>query len=128
MGYSHSYLDPKNACIESLATYPTDGEISLAAGDAWDEAINLLALLGIQANDLSTSTTAGPTDAFPPPLNSDEADPAEHSDETGAITLQCLIHVQETASWETVDSETKEEMHMLTCAAITLEIEERRAL
>ena len=27
MGYSHSHLDPEDTCIESLASYPTDGEI-----------------------------------------------------------------------------------------------------
>jgi hypothetical protein len=57
MGYSHSYLDPENASIESLASYPTNGEIALTAGEAWEEAVALLGLLGIQADDLSSSPT-----------------------------------------------------------------------
>ena len=129
MGYSHSHLDPEDTCIESLASYPTDGEIALAVGEAWDEAVTLLGLLGIQADDISTPPTTSATDVPSPASNPDESDSGKHSDEeTEAVTLQHMINVQQTPGWKAVDSEIQDEMHMLTCAAIALEIEERRLL
>ena len=129
MGYSHSHLDPEGACIESLASYPTDGEIALAVGEAWDEAINLWGLLGIQADDISTPSATSATDMPPPASNPDESDSGEHPDEeTEAVALQSLINVQRTPDWESVDPKIQDKMHTLTCAAIALEIEERRSL
>jgi hypothetical protein len=129
MGYSHSHLDPEDARIESLATYPTDGEIALAVGEAWDEAVTLLGLLGIQADDIPTSPTNSATDTSSPAPNPDEPDSVEHPDEeTEAGALQNLISVQQTPGWRAVDSETQDQMDTLTCAAIALEIEERRSL
>ena len=129
MGYSHSHLDPENARIESLAMYPTDGEIALAVDEAWNEAVTLLGLLGIQADDISISPTTGPMDTSSPPPNPNEVDPVNHPDEeTEAVTLQHLIGIQQATGWEVVDSEIQDRMHMLTCASIALEIEERRAL
>ena len=62
MGYSHTYLDPEEACLKSLAVFPTDGEIEIASGQAWEEAITLLSFLGIQANNIppSSAPTSGP--------------------------------------------------------------------
>ena len=129
MGYSHSHLDPENARIESLATYPTDGEIALAVGEAWEEAITLLGLLGIQADDISTSPATVPTDISTSYPDSEETDVTEYPDQdTEAIVLQRLINVQQTPGWKAVDSEIQDKMHTLTCATIALEIEERRSL
>ena len=133
MGYSHSYLDPENASIKSLASYPTDGEITLVVGEAWEEAVSLLGLLGIQADDLSGSPVTSPPDlSLSPTLpTSDEADPTNRDldEKAGStVTLQRLIGVQQTPAWEAVDSPTQDQMHMLTCAAIALDIEERRSL
>lgn len=125
MGYSHSYLDPENARIESLATYPTDGKILLVVGEAWDEAVTLLALLGIQADDLPVLSPTNPINT-PPYPDPNEIDPVKHGAET--TTLQNLIGVQQTTDWEVVDSKVWNRMHMLTCAAIALDIEERREL
>ena len=128
MGYSHSYLHPEDACIESLATYPSDGEIVLAVGKAWDEAVALFGLLGIQVDDISpppaTNLAILPTQAPIP----DESDLAEDSYETEAAALQHMIGVQQTPSWASVDTEIQDRMHMLTCAAIALDVEERKTL
>ena len=129
MGYSHSHLDPENASIESLAMYPTDGEIALVVVEAWDEAVTLLGLLGIQADDIPVSPLNSTTDVSPSALGPDESESAEHpGEETEAATIQQLINVQQTPDWKAVDSETQDKMHMLTCAAVSLEIEERRML
>ena len=128
MGYSHSHLDPKNAHIKLLATYPTDGEIALTVGEVWDEAVSLLGLLGIQADDISTSPASTTTDVAPPALNN-ELDLDKHpTKETDAAALQHLINIQQTPGWEAVDSKAQERMHMLTCTAMALEVEERRSL
>ena len=131
MGYSHSYLDPENASIESLASFPNDGEIALATSEAWEEAVTLLGLLGICADDLSGSPATTPASKSPSLSNPDRADLAnknQDESETKTMAIQHLISVQQTAGWEAVDSPTKDRMHMLTCATIALEIEEQRAL
>lgn len=131
MGYSHSYLDSENACIKSLASYPTDGEIALAVGESWEEAVSLLGLLGIQVDDLSNSSTADPTGRPPTPPNPDEADEVNEENEdqeNSAIVLQRLASIQQSVGWRAVDPEDKEKVHMLTFAALSLEIEERRKL
>ena len=127
MGYSHSYLDPEDANTESLASFPTDGEIVLAVDEAWDEAVALLGLLGIQLDDLPKTPATHPADPLPPPLDNDMEEESP-SKEAEATTLQCMISVQQGAGWERNDTRTKNEMHMMTCATITLEIEERRRL
>ena len=82
-----------------------------------------------QAGDLPVSSTAGPTDAPPLPSDPDEVDLAGHpDDELEGVALQHLIGVQQDAGWEKVNPEIQNHMHMLTCAAIALDIEERRAL
>ena len=123
MGYSHSHLDPENARIESLASYPTDGEIAIAVNESWEEAVTLLGLLGIQADDIS-GAPADSSDASP---NPDDVEPAAN-DESDAATLQHLLSIQRTTGWEAVGSEAQDGMHMLTCGAIALEIEKRRKL
>jgi hypothetical protein len=131
MGYSHSYLDPENARIESLASFPTDGEVVLAVGEAWEEATSLLGLLGVPTDYLPGSSTTNVVDATPIPPHADHVDSAsgvDPAEESGAITIQHLSTFQQSADWETVDSHLKEEMHMLTCAAVALEIEERKTL
>ena len=131
MGYSHSYLDSENACVESLASYPTDGEIALTVGEAWDEAVALLGLLGIEAEDISKKPDSSSTElssASPDPDEADLVDEENSDGKTESIDLQHLISIQQTSGWEAVDSETKDKMHMLTCAVIALDIEERRNL
>ena len=128
MGYSHSYLHPENARIESLATYPSDGEIVLAVGEAWDEAVALFGLLGIQVDDISPPPATSPADSPTQAPIPNESDLAEDSYETEAAALQRMIGVQQTPGWASVDTEIQDRMHMLTCAAIALDVEERRTL
>ena len=131
MGYSHLYLDPENARIESLVSFPTDGEVALTVGEAWEEATTLLGLLGVPTDHLSGLSTADAVDRIPAPPHVDCADSAGgvDSDEgSEAVTIQHLIAFQQSAGWETLDSDLKDEMHMLTCAAVALDIEERRSL
>ena len=136
MGYSHSYLDPEAACLKSLAVFPTDGEIEIAAGQAWEEAITLLGFLGIQADDIppSPSHTPGTTDAGTSTagVDSEQADADQDLDgdheETTAAALQRMIGQQELPCWSTVDPEFQNKMHALTCAAMALDIEEQEML
>ena len=103
--------------------------IVLAVGEAWDEAVTLLGLLGIQVDDISAPPATSTTDVPFPASNPNGSDSGEHSDkETEAVALQYLINIQQNPGWKAVDSEIQDEMHTLTCAAIALEIEERRSL
>lgn len=135
MGYSHSYLDPEAACLKSLAVFPTDGEIEIAAGQAWEEAIILLGFLGIQADDIppQSNPTSSPVDASASAadVNEERMHDQELDDdygETTAAALQRLIGQQELPGWSTVDPEIQDKMHALTCAAMALDIEEQETL
>jgi hypothetical protein len=46
-GYSHTYFDAQGLNVPTLATFPSDDEIDVAAEEAAEEAKSLLALLGI---------------------------------------------------------------------------------
>ena len=132
MGYSHSYLDPETAEFKPLAVFPTDEEIETAAGEAWEEAIALLELLGIQNTDITHSQPATSTNSGDPTQNA--SDPDETSDEeddekeTEAEVLQHLIDIQQSPGWDDVDEETRNKMHTLTCAATALDIEDQEEL
>lgn len=128
MGYSHSCLDPEKARIESFASYPTDGEIAPAVGEAWGEAVTLLRLLGIQAEDLPKSSTVDSADSpsIPPtPIGTDPVDEEDADKWNGGVNLQRPIIIQQSSGRKAMDSEAKDKMHMLTCAAIALDIDER---
>ena len=132
MGYSHSYLDPESTQLRCLAMFPTDDEIEAAATEAWEEAIALLDLLGIQHADIvdhrptARSSVSNPApDLSNPDESSDEGD---EQTETDAGTLQYLIDIQRSPGWGAVDEETQSRMHTLTCAAIALDIGDQEAL
>jgi hypothetical protein len=135
MGYSHAYLDPEAACLKSLAVFPTDSEIEIASGQAWEEAITLLGFLGIQADDIppssdpapSPGTVTTPTEDVDSEQTHDQGLDDDH-EETTAAALQRMIGQQELPSWSTVDPEIRDKMHALTCAAMALDIEEQEML
>ena len=135
MGYSHAYLDPEAACLKSLAVFPTDHEIEIASGQAWEEAITLFAFLGIQADDIppqlaptsnpaNNATTTKPVDLEP----THDQDSVDDTAETSAAALCRMIGHQELPCWSTVDPEVRDKMHALTCAAMALDIDEQEML
>jgi len=127
MGYSHAYLDPEAACLRSLAMFPTDNEIEIIVGQAWEEAVTLLGFLGIQAADLSPENTAAPPTGGDPEQTQDQDLDNDH-EETAAAALQDMIGQQELPNWSTVEPEIQDKVHALTCAAMALDIEEREML
>lgn len=133
-GYSHSYLDPETARIESLAVFPSDDEIGALVGQAWDEAIALLSLVGIESDDINPALDSkGSGDPAHTPDVSQESDNEHndqgvHEDESDAAQLQRLVEVQGTEDWRTVDGPLQEKMHVLTCAAMALDIYDMEAL
>lgn len=46
-GYSHTYNDNRGIDLTDLATFPSDGEITRAAKEGYEEAQSLFALLGV---------------------------------------------------------------------------------
>jgi hypothetical protein len=130
MGYSHAYLDPEGASLGSLAAFPSDREIEIASGQAWEEAVTLLDYLGIQADDITPSPDPMPTNAAAG--NEDMEEMPEDSDheeeETTAAALQRMIGFQQLPSWNSVDLELRDKMHALTCAAMALDVEDQENL
>ena len=103
----------------------------MVAGEAWEEAIALLDLLGIQHTDITSPKTATggshnpPCDTLDPNETSDEED---NTMETEAAVLQYLVDIQRSSEWDAVDKETQDVMHTLTCAATALDIEDQEGL
>ena len=137
MGYSHSYLDPEAACLRSLAMFPSDHEIEIASGQAWEEAVTLFNLLGIQADDIppSPDPTSTPGDASTTvgngdkqEVHGDEQDLEDDNEETTAAAVQRMIGLQELPNWNTVEPQLQDKMHALTCAAMALDVEDQEKL
>lgn len=136
MGYSHAYLDSEAACLKSLAVFPSDREIKVTSGQAWEEAVILLDFLGIQADDIpaSSNPTSNPGDTGPSTTGNGnmeethEQESGEDNEETTAAALQRMIGLQQLPSWCTVDSELQGRMHALTCAAMALDVEDQEEL
>ena len=136
MGYSHAYLDSEAACLKSLATFPSDHQIEVASGRAWEEAVTLLGFLGIQVDDIPPSL--GPTSSTPGNANrttgrdtteeKDEEASDDDKEETEAGAIQRMIGLQGLPSWNTVGAELQGKMHALTCAAMALNVEEQEML
>ena len=133
-GYSHAYLDSEAVCLKSLAVFPSNHEIEVTSGQAWEEAVTLLEFLGIQVDDLpiSSDSTSTPRDANTT-SNSDteeshEQDLDKDDVETTTAALQRLIGLQELPSWNTVNTKLQSKMHSLTCAAMAFDVEDQETL
>lgn len=132
-GYSHSFLDPETAQLESLAIFPPDREIEMAAHQAWDDAVALLSLVGVECDDINVQgsgpqvTTTSVSSTSEPDLQ-DENEIDIGREESEAVRLTRLISVQRSKGWETVDECYQEKMHVLTCAAMALNISEMEEL
>lgn len=133
-GYSHAYLDPETARIESLAVFPSDEEVGIVSHQAWDEAVSLLSLVGIEADDLNT-LELGSRGSSDEPNDEGNNDPDESDDgiedgheEPDVTWLRRLIGVQETEGWRTVKGPLQDKMHVLTCAAMALDMSDMEGL
>ena len=83
-GYNHTYTDNQDIDFIALSTFPTDQEINQAAQQAYGEAENLFALLGISASQLQTAAAPhlpGIQSWFSDLENPDRPDPATNSDD-----------------------------------------------
>ena len=134
-GYSHAYLDSEAACLKSLATFPSDHQIEVASGRAWEEAVTLLGFLGIQVDDIppsldptSTPGDANTTTGRDTTEQEDEEASDDDKEETEAGAIQRMIGLQELPSWNTVGADLQNKMHALTCAAMALDVEEQEIL
>ena len=134
-GYSHSFLDPETAQLESLAVFPMDEEIEVAAGQAWDEAVALLSLVGIECDDIPIPKLG---EKGPNGVDKGADSNSNHQDGDGIIDqcheqseatqLKQLIDEQGTEDWKVVDEKLREKMHILTCTAMALDINEMEQL
>ncbi|KAJ3554974.1 hypothetical protein NM688_g2825 [Phlebia brevispora] len=146
-GYAHTYYDNTNLDLGVLATFPTDEEINLVAVEAWDEASNLLDLLGIVHSDLYSTDDASQMTSLPSisswfPTTEDSAamDPGEITDddewegdsneaddeESEAAQLERLIAQENDAPIR--NKQTDDRLFNLTCAAVSLMLDETMAV
>lgn len=143
-GYNHTYTDNRGINFIALSTFPSDEEINQAAQQAYGEAENLFALLGVFASQLQNSsaprlpgirswfidsTTSGRTSNRLDPADSDddflETDEDvllfESDDEEPSNIQEVLDHLE-----HVVGSTQREDKEIInyTYAAVAISIDE----
>ena len=79
-GYAHTFSDCHGIDLTALSAFPTDEEINEAAKQAYNEAENLLFILGISP-DLSAKPTMDATSAVPTATPWESTDEFEDDDD-----------------------------------------------
>jgi hypothetical protein len=145
-GYAHTYFDYTDVNMATLAQFPTDGEIAVAARDAHNEAESLLYLLGITLSDLqplrasevslrlpsinswyASNSIQGATRSQATPPNEELTDDEDcDTEESEAQMLEELLNAQAIAALRTVAAD--EAMLSLTRAAFAIHIDEHLSL
>jgi len=121
-GYAHTYSDCRGIDLTALSTFPTDDEINEAAKSAYEEAEDLLFVLGVSP-DVLAQPTAGPT--ITPVSQEDkdledfvEDDLEEIIDETDDISY--LYECTEQLKTSSLSSDRQKQMKDLSYASIML--------
>jgi hypothetical protein len=127
-GYHHSYFDTTGLDLIQLSAFPSDESIQSAAARAYEEAVSLIRLLGIetailkQVNAISARLPSWYTPAFSHAIDeSDEEDDSSDTDddETEANILQQLLDAE--ASDRPLGKKAVEDkIESLTAAAASL--------
>jgi len=121
-GYAHTYSDCRGIDLTALSTFPTDEEINEAARFAYEEAEDLLFILGVSPDMLAEPTT-NPT-AMPASQDNedtedfDEEDAEEAVDETDGIGY--LYECTEQLKTSSLSSDHQKQIKDLSYASIML--------
>ena len=121
-GYAHTYSDCRGIDLTALSTFPTDGEINEAARLAYEEAEDLLFVLGILP-DMTAEPTVHPTTTSAP-LDEDEdledfdEENAAAVDETDSISY--LYECAESLGTSSLLSNRQKQVRDLSYASIAL--------
>jgi hypothetical protein len=121
-GYAHTYSDCRGIDLTALSTFPCDEEINEAARLAYEEAEDLLFMLGISPDTLAEPATHSTTvPIFQGDTNAedlDEDDTEEAIDETDGIN-----YLYECAEWlgkSSLSSDRRKQVEDLSHASVML--------
>ena len=118
-GYAHTYSDCRGIDLTALSTFPTDEEINEAAQFAYEEAEDLLFILGVSPN-IFAEPAAGFTTT---PASQDLEDPNdEDTEEAGDETddISHLYECTEQLKTSSLSSDRQKQMRDLSYASLML--------
>ena len=121
-GYAHTYSDCRGIDLTALSTFPTDEEINEAARFVYEEAEDLLFILGVSPDmftEPATHPTTMPASQDDNDLNDfDEEDTEEAADETDDIGY--LYECTEQLKMSSLSSDHRKQMKDLSYVSIML--------
>ncbi|KAJ7661512.1 hypothetical protein DFH06DRAFT_1089007 [Mycena polygramma] len=130
-GYSHTYYDNRGANLLTLAVYPSDAEIKVAAELAAAESNTLVSLLGLVPEQLFRkqpaplpSISAWYIDDDDQQDRDEDFDDVEEDRPSEAELLQALIDEQEREDAPSYGPRVTREIMSLTCASIAVSTDE----
>jgi hypothetical protein len=134
-GYHHSYFDTTGLDLIQLSTFPSDESIQSAAASAYEEALSLIRLLGIetavlkQVNAISArlpSIASWYTPTFPHAIDESDGEEFDDSgsdsddDETEATILQQLLDAEASDTRPLGKKGVEDKIESLAAAAASL--------
>jgi len=118
-GYAHTYSDCRGIDLTALSTFPTDEEINEAAQFAYEEAEDLLFVLGVSPDMLTELETGPTTMSVSQDIGDfDEADAEEEDDETDDVSY--LYECVEQLKTSSLSSDRQKQMRDLSYASLML--------
>ena len=121
-GYAHTFSDCRGIDLSALSTFPTDDEINQVAKIAYDEAENLIFILGVSPESLADAQVKDSTPAHTVHSDGseegDEFDGDEEVDEGTAINY--LYDCIENLGKSTLSSSYKDQLRDLGYASVML--------
>lgn len=121
-GYTHTFSDCRGIDLSALSAFPTDDQINQAAKDAYDEAKNLIFILGISPNFLADPPTNSPT--LTPPTDCDPEDNGDDNEDemNNRVGINHLYDSIEDLGKSTLSSDRQSQMRDLGYASIMLSV------
>ena len=122
-GYAHTFSDCRGIDLSALSAFPTDEQINQAAKDAYDEAENLIFILGISPDLLMDPPTNVPAPMSPTNGDDLEEDGYESESETnGQAEINDLYNCIENLGRSTLSSGRQDQMRDLGYASTMLSV------
>jgi len=125
-GYAHTFSDCRGIDLSALSAFPTDDQINRAAKDAYDEAENLIFILGISPDLLTDLPATVPP--WTPPTNEDDVDEDEYDEFAGeddmsdGVGINHLYDCVENLGRSTLSSDRQDQIKDLSYASVMLSV------
>lgn len=124
-GYAHTFANCKRIDLSALSAFPTDDQINAATKDAYDEAENLIFILGISPELLTGQPTHVPLPTPPTDetnLDEDELDDEDEDEMNNGAGINHLYYCVEHLGESTLSSSHKDQLRDLSYASVILSV------